>query len=40
MGTPVGRKYIRYSYMDPLGVLFAVEGLGLIGFRFEGFSKP
>ena len=29
MGTPLGPKYIPYTYMDPLGVCF-----GSLEFRF------
>ena len=27
MGTPLGLKYIPYTYMDPLGMLWEPEGL-------------
>ena len=30
MGTPLGPKYIPYTYMDPLGGL---------GFRVQGFAQ-
>ena len=35
MGTPLGPKYIPYTYMDPLGQGFAGSGLGFksLGFR-------
>ena len=35
MGTPLGPKYVPYTYMDPLGCLEAprslVQGLGFPG---------
>ena len=37
MGTPLGPRYIPYTYMNPLGYLFRIEVSGLrFRFYFQG----